>query len=283
MGSRDDEELIPALVNGSRVPMTLSEAMARQAGLPTPDRVGWYPRAGTEAGYSPSEIPPGMVNVDARSVHNHQNLHVAQNTGTPDRILEAEADLRHDAIMMRQEEQSATELRETESRAEHYHQYEMSVAAQNFANLQAVTQQVRHEQMSQTRQLQESKLRFARHEKQVAEEREGLHREFRKNKEESLDFLRDLFTRELTSRDQKADERVAKVKEEYEDRIHGLQEQISSRFLCSGKSWRKKRRDLHDRMSLHQGPTSTHSLLTSLQGSNQRLRFTHNSEVCLST
>ena len=74
MGTRDEEELIPALVNGSVMPMTLSEAMARQAGLPSPDRVGWYPRPGTEAGYSPSEIPPGMINLDARSVHNYQNL-----------------------------------------------------------------------------------------------------------------------------------------------------------------------------------------------------------------
>ena len=219
MGTRDEEELIPALVNGSVMPMTLSEAMARQAGLQSPDRVGWYPRPGTEAGYSPSEIPPGMINLDARSVHNHQNLFVANNTGIPGRILEAEADRRHDAIMMRQEEQSAAVLRETESRAETYHQNEMSAAAQNFANLQAVTQQLRQELMSQTRELQEIKLRFARHENQVAEERESLHREFRKNKEESLDFLRDLFTRELDSRDQKADEKVARVREEYEDEV----------------------------------------------------------------
>ena len=41
MGSRDDEEVIPALVNGPMIPMTLSEAMARQAGLQAPDRVGW--------------------------------------------------------------------------------------------------------------------------------------------------------------------------------------------------------------------------------------------------
>ena len=37
MGTRDEEELIPALVNGSVMPMTLSEAMARQAGLQSPD------------------------------------------------------------------------------------------------------------------------------------------------------------------------------------------------------------------------------------------------------
>ena len=61
MGTRDEEELIPALVNGSVMPMTLSEATARQAGLPSPDRVGRYPRPGTEAGYSPSEIPPGIT------------------------------------------------------------------------------------------------------------------------------------------------------------------------------------------------------------------------------
>ena len=143
MSTRDEEELIPALVNGSVMPMTLSEAMARQAGLPSPDRVGWYPRPGTEAGYSPSEIPPGMINLDARSIHNHQNLFVANDTGIPGRILEAEADRRHDAIMMRQEEQSAAVLRETESRAENYHINEMSAAAQNFANLQAVAQQLR--------------------------------------------------------------------------------------------------------------------------------------------
>ena len=82
MGTREEEELIPALVNGSVAPMTLSEAMARQAGLPSPDRVGWYPRPGTEAGYSPSEIPPGMINLDARSVHNYQNLFVANDTGS---------------------------------------------------------------------------------------------------------------------------------------------------------------------------------------------------------
>ena len=81
--------------------------------------------------------------------------------------------------------------------------------------------------MSQTRELQENKLRFARHENQVAEERESLHREFRKNKEESLDILRDMFTRELDSRDQKADEKVARVREEYEDEVRGLKEQIS--------------------------------------------------------
>ena len=227
MGTRDEEELIPALVNGSVMPMTLSEAMARQAGLPSPDRVGWYPRPGTEAGYSPSEIPPGMINLDARSMHNHQNLFVANDTGIPGRILEAEADRRHDAIMMRQEEQSAAVLRETESRAENYHNNEMSAAAQNFANLQAVTQQLRQGLMSQTRELQENKLRFARHENQVAEERESIHREFRKNKEESLDFLRDLFARELNSRDQKADEKVARVREEYEDEVRGLKEQVS--------------------------------------------------------
>ena len=67
------------------------------------------------SGYPPSEIPPGMINVDARSVHNHQNLYVAPDTGVPGRILEAEADRRHDAVMMRQEEQSAAVLRETES------------------------------------------------------------------------------------------------------------------------------------------------------------------------
>ena len=89
----------------------------------------------------------------------------------------------------------------------------MSVAAQNFANLQAVTQQLRQELMSQTRELQENKLRFARHENQVAEERESIHREFHKNKEESLDFLTNLFARELDSRDQKADEKVARVRQ----------------------------------------------------------------------
>ena len=186
MGSCDDEELIPALVHGSMIPMTLSEAMARQAGLQAPDCVGWYPRPGTEAAYSPSEILPGMINVDARSVHNHQNLYVAPDAGVPGRILEAEADRRHDAIMMRQEEQSAAVLRETESRAEHYHQNEMSAAAQNFANLQAVTQQLRQELMSQTRELQESKLRFARHENQVAEEREGLHRKSGRTRQSRL-------------------------------------------------------------------------------------------------
>ena len=168
-----------------------------------------------------------MANVHARSTHNHQNLFLAPNTGAPDRTLEAEADRRHDAIMMRQEEQSAAVLRETESRAEHYHRREMSAAARNFANLQAVAQQLRQELLSQARELQESKLTFARRENQVAEEREGLHRELRKNEEESLDFLRDLFSRELNSRDEKADERVAKVKEDYEDRTQTLQEQIS--------------------------------------------------------
>ena len=227
MGTREEEELIPALANGSVIPMTLSEAMARQAGLPSPDRVGWYPRPGTEAGYSPSEIPPGMINLDARSVHNHQNLFVTNDTGVPGRILEAEADRRHDAIMMKQEEQSAAVLRETESRAENYHYNEMNVAAQNFANLQAVTQQLRQELLNQTRELQENKLRFARHENQVAEERESIHREFRKNKEESLDFLRDLFARELNSRDRKANEEVARVREGYEDEIRGLKEQVS--------------------------------------------------------
>ena len=103
----------------------------------------------------------------------------------------------------------------------------MSAAVQNFANLQAVTQQLRQELMSQTRELQENKLRFARHENQVAEERESIHREFRKNKEESLDFLRDLFARELDSRDQKADEKAARVREEYEDEVRELKEQIS--------------------------------------------------------
>ena len=186
MGTRDEEELIPALVNGSVMPMTLSEAMARQAGLPSPDRVGWYPRPGTEAGYSPSEIPPGMINLDARSVHNYQNLFVANDTGVPGRFLEAEADRRHDAIMVKQEEQSAAVLRETESRAENYHQNEMSVAAQNFANLQAVTQQLRQELMNQTRELQENKLRFARHENQVAEEREANSARTRRNHLTSL-------------------------------------------------------------------------------------------------
>ena len=158
MGTREEEELIPALANGSVAPMTLSEAMARQAGLPSPHRVGWYPRPGTEAGYSPSEIPPGMINLDARSVHNYQNLFVTNDTGVPGRILEAEADRRHDAIMMKQEEQSAAVLRETESRAENYHYNEMNVAAQNFANLQAVTQQLRQELLNQTRDFRKTSL-----------------------------------------------------------------------------------------------------------------------------
>ena len=118
-----------------------------------------------------------MINLDARSIHNHQDLFVANDTGIPGRILEAEADRRHDAIMMRQEEQSAAVLRETESRAENNHNNEMSAAAQNFANLQAVTQQLRQELMNQTKELQENKLRFARHENQVAEERESIHPE----------------------------------------------------------------------------------------------------------
>ena len=246
MGARDDEELIPALVNGSVLPMTLSEAMARQAGLSSPDRVGWYPRPGTQDGYSPSEIPAGMVNLDARSVHHHQNLYVSQDTGVPARILEAEADRRHAAILFRQEEQSAAMLRETESRAENYHNNEMSAAARNFANLQAVTQQLRQELMNQTRELQECKLGFARHENQVAEERESLNREFRRNKEESLDFLRNLFTKELKSRDQDADERVAKVREEYEDEIRGLKEQIS---VLREKLEEEKARSMRSHMS----------------------------------
>ena len=69
--------------------------------------------------------------------------------------------------MMRQEEHSSAVLRETESRAENYHQNEMNVAAKNFANLQAVTEQLRRELMSQTRELQESRLRFARRESPV--------------------------------------------------------------------------------------------------------------------
>ena len=172
--------------------------------------------------------------------------------------------------MMRQEEQSAAVLRETESRAENYHQNEMSVAAQNFANLQAVTQQLRQELMSQTRELQENKLRFARHENQVAEERESIHREFRKNKEESLDFLRDLFARELDSRDQKADEKVARVREEYEDEVRGLKEQIS---ILREKLEEERARSMRSHLSTPIGPTCTTSAPNHLRVSNQRLRL----------
>ena len=59
MGTRDEEELIPALANGSVMPMTLSEAMARQAGLPSPDRVGWYPRQVRKLDILPQKFPQG--------------------------------------------------------------------------------------------------------------------------------------------------------------------------------------------------------------------------------
>ena len=100
----------------------------------------------------------------------------------------------------------------------------MIIATQNFASLQAIIQQLRQELMNQTREFQENKLMFARHENQVAEERESIPHIFRKNKEESFDFLRDLFARELTARDEKADEKVARVREEHEDEVRGLKE-----------------------------------------------------------
>ena len=53
----DDAELIPALVDGTVIPVRLSEAMVRVAGLPSPVRVGWFPGADTMNGYSPSKIP----------------------------------------------------------------------------------------------------------------------------------------------------------------------------------------------------------------------------------
>ena len=196
MANNDDEELIPALANGAMIPMSLSEAMARQSGLPSPDRVGWYPR----------------------SIHRHQNLFVAPEVGPSARQLEAEADRRHDAVMLRQ-------LRETESRAESYHQNEMSTATQNFASLQAVTQQLRQELMSQTRELQENKLRFVRRESQAAEEREAANREFKQNKDESLNFLREMLSKELAARDKKHEDKIESLTAHFESRVESLFEQ----------------------------------------------------------
>ena len=152
-------------------------------------------------------------------------MFVAPGVGPSARQLVAEADRRHDAVMLRQQEQSARVLRETQSRAESYHQNEMSTAAQNFASLQAVTQQLRQELMSQTRELQENKLRFVRHESQAAEEREAANREFKNNKDESLNFLRELFSKELAARDKKHEDKIESLTAHFESRVESLFEQ----------------------------------------------------------
>ena len=92
MDSNSEEELLPAVINGTMVPMSLSEAMAVQSGVANPDRVGWYPTPGTASGFSPAQTPPpssAVVNVDARSIHHG----LVVNPGASQ--VKAEAERRH--------------------------------------------------------------------------------------------------------------------------------------------------------------------------------------------
>ena len=92
--------------------------------------------------------------------------------------MKAEAERRHSEAIAVQAAQAERRLRETESRAESVRSRTMSAAAQNFANLQDYNRHLTEELMSQTRELQESKLRHARLEHQAAEEREQLNESF---------------------------------------------------------------------------------------------------------
>ena len=103
----------------------------------------------------------------------------------------------------------------------------MSAAAQNFANLQDYNRRLTEELMSQTRELQESKLRHARLEHQAAEEREQLNEFFVINKNATIENLRSLFMEELNARDRKAEEKNKELEGSFVSKIDALKEQSS--------------------------------------------------------